>query len=186
MGYFGFDDDLTGIKSFYQPFQPLPGTAVFGGVYAERDSRFRTGPLASIARLGKGQIAGLYLNAGDAQFRRETHVGRRVIAGLAQRLFSPQVRVAGSQFVQVALTKKAGKTMLNLINMAGNHGNQAVFSTDDIPPLGPLRITCRATRKPKQLTLQPDNKPVAFTYKNNEISFTISSLALHSIVVINE
>jgi hypothetical protein len=182
--YFGFDTDLTGFKGSFMPFWPRPGTDTLGGIYAARDSRFRIGSLASVARLGKGQIAGLYLDAGDAQYRRETHVGRRVLGTLARRLFSPQVRVVGSQFVYVALNRKGGKTMLNLINMAGNHGNKAVFSTDEIPPLGSLTITYRTPRQPRRLMLQPENKPLPFAYRNGEVRCTLPKLSIHSVVVV--
>ncbi|AQG80935.1 hypothetical protein [Spirosoma montaniterrae] len=182
--YFGIDNQLTGTKATYQPFEPLPGTRTLGGVYKQRDLRFGAGPLASVARLGKGQIAGVYLNVGEDFYKRETHVGRSVIGQMARALFQPQVSVSGSSFVHVALNRKDGQTMLNLINMAGNHANRAVYSTDEIPTPGPLTLTYRTAQKPKRLTLQPENRPVSFAYKNGEVSFTVPTLAIHSVVVI--
>ncbi len=180
---FGIDDVLTGIRASYQPFTPLPGTRTMGSIYNNHDKRFPVGPLASVAKLGKGSIAGIYVNIGDAQSKRETHVGRRVIASVARAIFEPQVEVKGSQFAHVVLNRKNGKTMLNLINMAGTHGNKAVFSTDEIPPIGPLTVTYRTPTRPGRLTLQPNNTPVPFTYKNGVAAFTIPSVAIHSIVV---
>lgn len=181
---FGIDNTLTGIRGSYQPFSPLPGTRTLGNIYNNHDQRFPVGPLASIAKLGKGQIAGLFLNVGEAQYKRETHVGRKVIAAVAHALFEPTVAVRGSSFAQVVLAQKNGKIMINLINMAGNHGNRAVFSTDEIPPLGPLTVTYRTATRPKRLLLQPENKPVSFSYQNKAVTFTMPRLAIHSIVVV--
>ncbi len=183
--YFGLANELTGISGSYQPFEPLPGTRTLGHLYSERDQRFPVGPLASVRQLGKGQIAGLYLNVGEAQFKRETHVGRHVIGALAHALFQPQVEVSGSSFVQVVLSQKDEKTMINLINMAGNHGNKVVFSTDEIPPIGPLTVTYRTNARPKTLTLQPENRRIPFSYKNNALSFTVPSVDIHAIVVVD-
>lgn len=182
--YVGFGDVLTGSTAQYQPFEPLAGTVLFGEIYSQRDTRFKIGSAASIVQLGKGQIAGIYLNLGDEFAKRETNVVREFIGTLAQQLFKPQVKVTGSQFVHVALNTKGAKTMINLINMAGSHADRHVHATDEIPPLGPLTVAVRVSQKPKRIMMQPENRPINFTYQNNHISLTIPKLAIHSILVL--
>ncbi len=183
--YFGSETSLTGTRSAYRPMQLKPGTKAVGGVYAQRDLRFKTGPVATIAQLGKGQIAGVYINVGEQHGKRETPTSRDLIGTLATALFQPMVRVAGSHLVNVALNQKGGQTLVNLINMAGSHANTHVHATDEIPPLGPLTLSVRYPRKPRQVRLQPGNKPLPFGYKNGEISLVLPNLAIHSIVAID-
>jgi len=180
----GFDQLLTGTKATFRPFEPLSGTQTFGQWFSGGDLRFGEGPVASIASFGKGKIAGIYFNFGEQHFKRETYVGRDFLGTLAKQLFQPQVTVSGSKYVNVALNQKQGTTYVNLINMAGNHANKAIHASDEIPPLSNLKITVKAPVRPKQVMLQPENKPIPFAYKNGEITFTISKLDIHSIVAI--
>lgn len=182
--YVGVGNELTGTTATYQPFKPLTGTSVFGGIYSQRDTRFMLDPAASVAQLGKGKIAGVYLNLGDEYAKRETALVRDFIGTLAQQLFQPRVKVAGSKFVNVALNTKGGKTMVNLINMAGSHADKHVHATDEIPALGPLSLTIQVDRRPSRVVLQPENQPLTFSYQNKQISLTIPKLAIHSILVL--
>jgi hypothetical protein len=180
----GFSNLLTGIKATLRPFEPLADTRTFGQWFSEGDIRYADGSIASIAKFGKGKIAGIYFNFGEQHFKRETYIGRDFIGALAKQLFQPQISVSGSKFVNVALNQKKGATYINLINMTGNHANKAIHATDEIPPLYNLNITVKAPQRPRQVLLQPENKPLPFAYKNGEIAFTISKLAIHSIVEI--
>lgn len=180
----GFDQLLTGTKATFRPFEPLSGTQTFGQWFSGGDLRFAAGPVASIASFGKGKIAGIYFNFGEQHYKRETYVGRDFLGTMAKKLFQPQVTVNGSKFVNVALNQKQGTTYLNLINMAGNHANKAIHASDEIPPLFNLKVTVKSPLRPKQVMLQPENKPLPFAYKNGEITFTISKIDIHSIVAI--
>jgi alpha-L-fucosidase len=182
--FWGFDNMITGTKATYRPFEPLSGTRTFGQWYNQEDKRFAQGPIASIASLGKGKIAGVYFNFGEQHFKRETYIGRDFIGALVLQLFQPQVNVSGSKAVNVVLNQKQKSTLVHLINMAGNHANKAIHSSDEIPPLYNLRVAVKTPQRPRQIVLQPENKPLPFAYKNGESVFTISKLAIHSIVEI--
>jgi hypothetical protein len=182
--FWGFDNLITGTKATYRPFEPLSDTRTFGQWYSQEDKRFAQGAIASIASLGKGKIAGIYFNFGEQHFKRETYVGRDFIGALALQLFQPQVKVNGSKAVNVVLNQKQKSTFVNLINMTGNHANKAIHSSDEISPLYNLRMSIKTPQRPRQIVLQPENKPLSFAYKNGESVFIISKLAIHSIVEI--
>lgn len=184
IGNWGFANLLTGTKTTLRPFEPLVNTQTFGQWFSEGDIRYGEGPIASIANCGKGKIAGVYFNFGEQHFKRETYIGRDFIGALTKQLFQPKVSVNGSTFVNVALNQKKGITYINLINMSGNHANKAIHSSDEIPPLYNLNITVKAPQRPRQVLLQPENKLLPFAYKNGELAFIISKLAIHSIVEI--
>lgn len=180
----GFDNSLTGTKASFRPFEPLFGTQTFGQWFSQGDTPYAEGPIASIANFGKGKIAGIYFNFGEQHFKRETYLGRDFIGALIKQLFQPKVTVSGSKLVNVALNQKKGVTYINVINMAGNHANKSIHASDEIPPLYNLQVTAKVTQRPKQVLLQPENKPLPFAYKNGEIVFSINKLAIHSIVEI--
>ncbi|WP_428654073.1 hypothetical protein [Runella sp.] len=182
--FWGFDNFITGTKATYRPFKLLPGTQSFGQWFSEEDKRFAQGPVATVASFGKGKIAGVYFNFGEQHYKRETYVGRDFLGNLAKKLFDPNVKVVGSKLVNVALNQKNGTTYVNLINMAGNHANKAIHSNDEIPPLYNLQVSVKTPRRPHQIVLQPENKPLSFAYKNGEAVFIISKLAIHSIAEI--
>lgn len=180
----GFGELLTGTRATFRPFEPLFGTQTFGHWFSEGDIRYAEGPVASVAAFGKGKIAGVYFNFGEQHYKRETYVGRDFLGMLAKQLFQPKVVVNGSKLVNVALNQKQGTTYVNLINMVGNHANKAIHAHDEIPPLYNLKISIKSPQRPKQVVLQPENKPLPFAYKNGEIVFMISKLDIHSIVTI--
>lgn len=180
----GFSNLLTGTKATLRSFEPLADTQKIGQWFSEGDFRYAEGSIASIANFGKGKIAGIYFNFGEQHFKRETYIGRDFIGALTKQLFQPKVSVNGSKFVNIALNQKKGTTYVNLINMAGNNANKAIHATDEIPALYNLNVTVKAPQRPRQVLLQPENKPLPFAYKNGEIVFIISKLAIHSIVEI--
>lgn len=180
----GFSNLLTGTKATLRSFEPLADTQKIGQWFSEGDFRYAEGSIASIANFGKGKIAGIYFNFGEQHFKRETYIGRDFIGALTKQLFQPKVSVNGSKFVNIALNQKKGTTYVNLINMAGNNANKAIHATDEIPALYNLNVTVKAPQHPRQVLLQPENKPLPFAYKNGEIFFIISKLAIHSIVEI--
>ncbi|AEI48209.1 alpha-L-fucosidase [Runella slithyformis] len=182
--FWGFDHLITGTKATYRPFQLLPGTQPFGQWFSQEDTRFAQAPIASIASLGKGKIAGIYFNFGEQHYKRETYAGRDFLGTLVKQLFQPTVEVKGSKMVNVALNQKNGTTYVNLINMAGNHANKSIHANDEIPPLYGLQVSVKTPRRPRQVVLQPENKPLPFAYKNGKAVFTISKLAIHSIAEI--
>jgi hypothetical protein len=178
--HLGYQNGMTATKSDYLTFEPLTNTQTFGGMYRARDLRFGTGAAASIATLGQGKIAAVYFDAGSTFHKNDSYVTRNFIGDLVKQLFQPQVRVEGSKMVQVAVNQKNKSTYINLLNMAGNH--RSAYALEEIPPLQGLKVSIRTSQKPKQLLLQPDNKPLSFVFQNGEATFTLPKLDIHSIV----
>ena len=180
--HFGYGKVLTATSSSYQSFVVAASTQNFGKMYNARDLRFEIGAAATVRQWGKGKIAGIYSDFGSNYAKNESHMSRDFLGQLAQQLFQSSVSVEGSNLVQVALNQKDGKIFLNLVNMNGNHKSAAAY--DEIPPLGPLSITLQHPKKPRRLTLQPENKPLTFEYENEKVKFILPNLGIHSIVVL--
>lgn len=182
--FWGFENLITGTKATYRSFAPNEGTQTFGQWFSQGDTRYAAGPIASIATLGKGKIAGIYFNFGEQYIKRETYIGRDFLGALAKQLFQPQVTVAGSKAINVTLNQKQNSLLVNLINMTGNHANKAIHASDEVQPLYNLKVTVKTPQKPKSVILQPENKALPFAYKNGEAVFSVNKLAIHSIIEI--
>jgi hypothetical protein len=94
------------------------------------------------------------------------------------------VEVSGSHLVHVALNKLNGKTMISLINVAGEHTNQAAIAYDQVPALTDLTVSIKSATKPKKIVMQPEGKPMQFSWSNGESSVIIPKLEIHSILEI--
>ena len=181
--HFGSSGRVTAGIGDYQTFVPKPGTQTFGGAYSRRDLRHHLGPAASIATYGKGKIAAVYVGLADAYLKNESHTARRFVGELVAKIHEPMVEVSGSQFVYLAVNRKNDKLMVNLLNLAGPHKSAAAF--DEVPPLGPLKVSVKYPKRPGKVTLQPEGKPLAYEYKNGQIGFTLEKLDIHSIIEVD-
>ncbi len=181
--HFGSSGLITSTTTDYRTFTPDKTTELFGGAYNARDLRNGLGPAATIATYGKGKIAAVYVGLADAYLKNESYQARRFVGELVQKLFTPKVQVTGSQFVHVAINEKDGKTLVNLLNVAGPHKSAASF--DEVPVLGPLKVTLNHPRRPTRLTLQPEGKSLSYEYTNGQIVFSLENLHLHSIVEVD-
>jgi len=141
-------------------------------------------PAASIAPLGRGQIAATYFSFGGAYTKEPNEPARRFLADLVRQLFpTPLAEVTGSPFVDVSVARNHGKLLVNLVNTAGPHHTQGILET--IPLVGPLTVKIRLAEKPARLTLEPGTRPLPFTFANGVVHLTVPTLAIHDIITVH-
>jgi hypothetical protein len=161
------------------------GVEAFGRLYLENDN---VGPYeiaASIARYGKGRIAGIYFSYGNSYLEGTSHVEREFLEGLVRKLFpDPLVMVKGSHCVDVTVNRKDGKLAVNLVNTAGPHADALVWAFDQIPPVGPLDVTIRNGTRPKRVTLEPAGKELPYVYEDGKVTLAIPRLEIHDVIVV--
>lgn len=182
----GYQGHLAGMKTHYQPVKARQGITSFGKLYAQMDARYPDEhTIASVNALEKGKIAAIYADMGNVYLNRKTPLYRDFLDGLVAELFKDQkVRVEGSKNVHVALNQKDGRLLLNLVNTSGDHANEKVYVYDEVPKIGPLKINIKLDQRPQKVTLQPEDHPLDFRYKNGTLTFEVPQLHLYSIVVI--
>jgi len=157
----------------------------FGKYYPHWDMEGSSSVAATITPYGKGQIAAVYLNVGNAYLYRSTPVVREFLDALVQEMQPGlMTEVKGSHLVDVTLNKLGDAIILNLINAGGPHDNDKVLVFDEIPPVGPLQIAIRYPSRPKSVMLQPENKALNYIYEKGMIKCTLPSLEIHEMVVI--
>ncbi|HAQ17949.1 MAG TPA: hypothetical protein DCR40_01795 [Prolixibacteraceae bacterium] len=177
---------LGGVSSKIRSVELGSDSKVISSFYNSNDYRDQSKTVASsIRQVGKGKIAAIYFNAGTAYSQYKTPIIRDFIAETLARL-SPEkmIEVTGSHLVHVAVNKLKGKIMINLINVAGEHTNQAAIAYDEIPPITDLTVTIKSAAKPAKIILQPEGKEMQFSWSNGKSSVLIPKLGIHSILEI--
>jgi hypothetical protein len=180
-----YGDWMCGLKTLSQNVRLGKGAKEFGRLYGENDYIGQSSSAASIAVYGKGRIAAVYVNLGERYCKARTVVSRDFLNALVRELYpKPLVEVKGSHYVDVSVSCLDGKLTVNLINTAGPHGDDDVYVFDEIPFVGPLHVTIRTGKKPKKLTLQPDNQKLHYTFSGGVIRTVIPQLTIHSIIMV--
>jgi hypothetical protein len=176
---------IANIRSARQRIRLLDETVPLGRVFEQWHMDGPGEPAGSLRNLGRGRIASVCLDLGDKYVNAATTVSRDFLSAVVDTLFpDPVVRVAGSRNVDVTLMHKKGDLMINLINTAGPHADPTVHVFDDIPVVGPLRISLRLDRRPSRIALEPHSRPCEYTYANGIAALTVPRLEFHEILVI--
>jgi hypothetical protein len=179
------DGWLGGVLTTCQRAKVGPKAQAFGVLHETNALDSPASPTASIATHGKGRIAAIYFNFGDRYAQSSTATARRFLGALVRRLFAdPIVEVTGSQFVDVTVNRIGGKLAVNLVNTAGPHDVPTVAVFDEIPPVGPLNVTIRTSRKPSSVMLQPAGTKLDFDFTDGCVRLVLPQLAIHDIVVV--
>ena len=176
---------LCGAKAVSQRVKLSAGVTRFGRLYGENDTKGPHECAATIAKCGKGKIAGVYLNIGQRYCQAKTAGVRNFLAGLVGKLFSkPIVEVGGSHHVDVVVARKDGKLIVNLVNTAGPHGDPSVYTYDELPTVGPLDVLIRTDCRPSSVRLVPGGRKIRHRYANGELRLSIASLKIFETIVV--
>jgi hypothetical protein len=142
-------------------------------------------PAASIAELGNGKIAGIYLGFGRNYLLAGNCNSRSFLKTVITNLLpEPIVSVEGSNNVDVVVNRLNGNLAINLINTSGPHANNNIHVFDEIPSIGPLHVKIKTTKKPKTITLQPSNIKMQYSKQGTYYMVTIPELKLHQILIV--
>ncbi len=139
----------------------------------------------SFATHGRGRIAAVYFTAGLSYVKTGPAPVRDFLAAMVRDLFpAPMVEIKGTHDVDVIVARNHGKLLVHLVNTAGPHPTQEVQET--IPTLGPLEVAIRLPKPPTRVTLEPDMRALAFSYRDGRVHFTVPAIAIYDIVVVQE
>jgi hypothetical protein len=133
--------------------------------------------------MGKGNITGVYFNAGSEYLEYKSPVLRDYISGIINDLYPEQlVKVSGSHLLHVTVNKLNNKMYVNLINIAGEHINQNAIGYDEIPSLKDLKVSINTVQRPAKIVLQPEGRELKVDFQNGVLKVLVSELKIHSIL----
>jgi len=184
--YIEQDGWLAGQRGAWRKVRLGKTARPFGRLYMEDDPRSSSQAAASITPLGKGRLAAVYVDVGDAYLRARTFTSRNFLSALVRELMpAPLVEVTGSHSVDVTPRRKDGQLRINLVNTAGPHEDKHVYVFDDIPPVGPLQVALRPGRRPARLRLEPAGLDLPFTWADGVARFTVPRVEIHEVIVVD-
>ena len=167
----------------FQGVKPGSTARSFGALHPANDTNGPTRPAATLAPLGKGTIAAVWLNLGERCADGTTPAARDFLDALARELFpTPMVEVSGSHDADVSLARNHGRLQIHLVNTSGPHTTEPFVDT--LAPVGPLHVTLRAASRPKRITLEPGALSLEFKHANGETRFTVAEVPIHSVIVV--
>jgi hypothetical protein len=176
---------LASYQTAWQRVKTTNATVAFGRLHESDDFKSPSWLAATIAPLGKGRIAAVWIALGENYNSKQTAAGRDFLAALTHELFpQPMVEVRGSRNVEVALQRQAGRLLVNLVNTSGPHSDSSVVTFGEVEPLGPLEVTLRLPAKPKSIRLEPGGQKLAWRLHGNEARISLPSLDIHRVIVV--
>jgi hypothetical protein len=177
-------DQLVGIRGPAARVRPSGGTRTVGRVLAKEDRDEPGTPAATIASLGSGHVAAVWLPLGSAYLSARTVLVRDFLDSVVRELFpNPLVTVRGSRFVDVILRRRRSELQVHVINTAGPHEDPRQPTFDDIPPVGPLEVLIRMPHAPRAVVRQPSGEALRVSYRGGIASVSLPRLAIYEIIV---
>lgn len=182
--YAGFNNQILGFKTDFRWVQPVAATLTKGIRLTANDWRFKSSnPIATICSLGKGKIAGVYMNIGNFYNQNKNPLLPALLAYLIKTM-QPDLlsSISGSSSVHQVISRKNGKLYIHLINVSGPHDNPNVLVYDEVKPLQNLTVNLSLQHAPKSVRLQPESTKLNFSYKNGKVTVEIPQLSIYSII----
>lgn len=109
----------------------------------------------------------------------------RRFVGQAMRKLLParKVEVETDASVDILLREKDGALLVHLLNLStGRAISPEQCEIDDIPPVGPIRVSARLPSSPETVTFLPDGKTLPFEWKDGRAEVVVPSVRIHGVV----
>ncbi len=182
----GFNGNIVAMHTDYQPVVENTQQQSWGQILTADDWRFTTkNILASTQKVGKGNVAGIYIDMGDFYTHNQNPVSLDLLQSVIQSMVPSFIStVTGSGKIHQVISKKNGKTYIHLINAAGGHDNPDVLVYDGVPALKNINVQVQCRTKPSTIQLQPGNIQLAYTYKNNIATVIVPAVEVYNLIEI--
>lgn len=160
------------------------GEVLLWGCVNDSGYRNEIYPVCAVKSVGKGKIFAVSYDMGMSYYEGSTNVIRSLLKKIEAMSYEPIVKVEGSMYCDVCVLEKDGKRFIQLVNTAGGHGDAKMLTIDEIPPIGPLKLSIACESKPEKVMLQPEGIELAGEYTNGRFETVIDRLYIHSIVTV--
>jgi len=143
-------------------------------------------PAAVLNRVGKGQV--LYMPAD--LFRDFVHnrypLTRRFVGTLVERLLpDPEIRVQAPACVDVALRHRGTTLLVHLVNRASGIPNlPSNGAIDEIPPVGPIRVTVRTPARPAQVRCELEAGQLDWDWTDGVLTISLATVCIHAAITV--
>ena len=152
-------------------------------LFAEKPN-FEKSTLSVTVPYGKGKIVAVGFDIGSQYLSGTQYLHRELMKDITSSLYTPIVQVKGSLGrIEVSVTEKDGKMMIQLVNAGGTHADSSSASDDYIPPVLDIDLVLSVSTKVNNLILQPEGAELPFKYETDgKISVSVPRVDIHSII----
>jgi hypothetical protein len=175
-------DEMGTVNGLWQDVEPV-SCQLIEKRYPAMDATRDGVPAATIRKVGKGQMIGVYGPLGTVFAEAHAPEVRRFLERLAARLFKPKFRLEAPPVIEAALRTKEGRTYLHLANATAMQVAADYAVADYIPACGPVRVVF--PKRPKSVTLLPENRPLPVEAAHGEWAVTLPSIATHQALALD-
>ena len=184
--YFSLDGTSFGVTEGAMTITPNSESAQ---TVALLHSSFRSvgSPFAVTLPYGQGKLGIIGANLGTQYYNGTQQLHRALTRLMLDSLYDPLAKIEHADGrAEITCLSLDGRTMLQLVNMNGEHSNPRMVTDSYIPPVENICVSMRCQKAPQKLILQPDGRELPFTYENAKLRFTVDRIAIHSIVEVVE
>jgi CRP-like cAMP-binding protein len=156
------------------------------GATALPDDRLLPNPAAVLRTVGRGRV--VYVPAD--LFRDFAHnrypLTRAFIGELARRLAGAlSIKVQAPTGVDVVLRRKGRRTLIHFVNRTSGVPNQPNNGAiEEIPPVGPIRVTVRRARRPASVRLAFEAADLRWSWGRGVLSVRVPHVRIHAALVV--
>jgi hypothetical protein len=150
------------------------------------DDRLLPNPAAVVNSVGQGRV--LYVPANlfrDFALNRYP-LTRRFIGALAERLLpAPEIRVQAPACVDVTLRRRGTTIFIHLLNRASgipNLPNNGAI--DEIPAIGPVRVTMRMPQRPAAVQCELEDGRMDWDWRDGVLTVALATVHIHAAIAV--
>ena len=164
------------------------GVRCIGSLHETLESTKSCGPAATVTRFGRGRVAAIHYDFGLPYRGARVSAARDFMAAVIRSLpWQPLVEVSGSHHVDVCLARRGRDWLLHLVNTAGPHGDENVFTFDELPNVPSLEVIVRPPRPPRTVYRTPPRRRLPFTVTAEKtVRLHVPAFEVHNVVVLEK
>jgi len=144
----------------------------------------RSGPAVTLNRFGKGRAIFIAAPVFSAFTSHQNPSVRELVLALLRLLDpKPLVSIEGPRGIEIVLTRSGQTFNVHLVNRYGERLVSGVWSlVEQLPTWREIRVRLRTDKKPKRVVVQPEGKPLHFTFAGGLVECIVPSLHIHACV----
>ncbi len=180
---YSFTMDKCSFGALFSPCSTVGESAKVNAYFSENPTT-KHFPLSVTIPYGKGKITTIGFDIGSQYQSSAQYMHRDLMKRIADSLYTPIVRIESCQGrLEVSVTRKDGKTMIQLVNAGGTHTDPSIASDDYIPPVLDVELLISLPVYVEKMMLQPKGMELNINrHTDGRISVSVPRIDIHSII----
>jgi hypothetical protein len=187
--YISVDNEVAILAGPWQPVQVLDSEIYSLVLKNQQPGKDETlYPAVTIRKVGKGQIVAIHGTIMRTYYLTHQPRLREFIKQLLDYLkVTRRVIISGPPSIEVSLRRKHNTLIVHLVNRATNPTlTPRLHLVEEVPPTGWIDVRVCVEKKPRCVTLEPNNRQVKWSWSDGWLHASIPSVHIHEILIIEE